>query len=70
MDNHELKPCEFCAIGYHAPFDRFERIATFQDGPTFLTRCKLCGRLWHETLRSAQHVSTSEALALYPGTQI
>lgn len=68
LDN--LKPCEFCAAGYHAPFDRFDRLATFEYGPTFLNRCKLCGVLWHETLHSANRISTSEAIELYPDVNI
>ena len=70
MSQDEKKPCEFCIDGYQMPFDRFERVAAFADGPTFLSRCKLCGTLWHETLRSAKHVSTAEAQALYPGAQV
>ena len=25
--------CEYCAVGYHAPFDRFDRVATHSNGP-------------------------------------
>lgn len=57
--------CEFCVIGYHAPFHRFEKVAAVNEGPTFLMCCKLCGTLWHETLHSVKRVSTSEALSLY-----
>ena len=67
---NESFPCDFCENGYHIPFERFEQIAVFPDGPTFLKRCKLCGMLWHETLRSVKHVSAVEALALYPGAKI
>lgn len=67
---YNAKLCEFCARGYHAPFDRFERLAAFESGPTFLNRCKLCNALWHENLHSATLVSASEAVALYPGVAI
>jgi hypothetical protein len=62
--------CQDCRSGYHAPFDRFQRVADYPDGPTFLNACKLCGALWHETLRDAKRVTLSEARALYPGTKI
>jgi hypothetical protein len=70
MPQDEPRPCTDCKIGYHAPFDRFERVAVDPHGPTFLNRCKLCGTLWHETLRFAKRVSESEALALYPDAQV
>jgi hypothetical protein len=57
--------CAYCKTGYHAPFERFERVATHADGPTFLNRCTICGSLWHETLHSAARVSIDEAIALY-----
>ncbi len=59
--------CEFCQVGYHAPFDRFENIATTEAGPAFLMRCKICGTLWYETLHSVKRVSPAEATVLYPG---
>ena len=68
--SRETKACEFCSVGYHAPFDRFTRVATQADGPVFLNRCKLCGTLWHESLHSVKRVSRSEALALYPKAQV
>lgn len=58
--------CEFCKVGYHAPFERFEKIATTAAGPAFLMKCKICATLWYETLHSVKQVSHSEALALYP----
>jgi len=62
--------CQFCATGYHAPFERFERLATAEDGPTFLNRCKFCGALWHESLHSATLVSASKAVELYPAITV
>ena len=67
MPQDEPKLCTDCRIGYHAPFDR---VTVYPQGPTFLNRCKLCGTLWHETLRFAKRVSASEALALYPDAQV
>ncbi len=66
MSSLDSVPCEFCVIGYHAPFERFEKIAAVDDGPTLLMQCKLCGKLWHETLHSVMSVSISEAASLYP----
>ena len=65
-----LKLCKFCTSGYHAPFERFERLAVIEDGPAFLNRCKLCGALWNESLHSATLISPSEAVALYPGVVV
>lgn len=70
MLENDIKLCEFCATGYHAPFERFERIASFENGPTFLNRCKVCCALWHENLHSAKLVSASEAVVLYPGVSL
>ncbi len=58
--------CEFCKVGYHAPFERFEKIAVTPNGPAFLMRCNICGSLWYETLHSARQVEPSEALKMYP----
>lgn len=70
MPNHKEDICDFCETGYHAPFNRFELMSTFSDGPTFLRRCNLCGALWHETLQSARKVTNAEALVLYPTAKI
>jgi uncharacterized Zn finger protein len=58
--------CPDCQIGYHSPFERFTRIAVHADGPTMLQKCKVCGALWHETLRFARQVTALEARDLYP----
>jgi hypothetical protein len=58
--------CAACAIGFHAPFERFNRIGVSPDGPTFLWRCERCSALWHENLRAARLVSEEEAKVLYP----
>jgi len=62
--------CSDCESGYHGPFERFERVAVHEAGPTFLNRCSKCGSLWHETLRYAKQVSASEAKKLYPSATI
>jgi hypothetical protein len=62
--------CEDCKTGYHAPFERFQRVAVHPDGPMFLNECKVCGALWIETLRDARRVTESEARALYPGAKL
>jgi hypothetical protein len=62
-DNTPFAPC---SIGYHAPFERFERLAVCVDGPAFLQRCKTCGSLWRETLHDARLISKDEASNLYP----
>lgn len=58
--------CADCRIGYHAPIERFERVAVVEQGPTFLMRCTVCGSLWHETLHEARLLSASEAASIYP----
>jgi hypothetical protein len=63
-DNGNSK-CTFCHMGYQAPFDRFEKIATIEDGPAFLMKCSVCRALWHETLHAARSVSPQEARSLY-----
>lgn len=66
MPSFDNFPCEFCAVGYHAPYERFEKIAAVDDGPSLLMKCKLCGTLWHETLHSVRRVSAFEVTSLYP----
>jgi len=58
--------CEACKVGYHAPFDRFEKLAVEEKGPAFLMRCKYCGALWYEGLHSADRISASEAHRIFP----
>jgi hypothetical protein len=70
MSQEDPKPCNYCEIGYHMPFDRFEEVAVIRDGPAFLKRCKLCGTLWFETLRDAARVTRTKALELFPDAQI
>ncbi len=62
--------CPDCQLGYHAPFQRFERIAVVPDGPAFLQRCRMCGALWQESLHDARRVTPTEATALFPGVVI
>ena len=59
--------CSDCQIGYHAPFERFTRVATVPDGPMFLQSCNTCGSLWQETLRDARRLTPAEAVAIFPG---
>jgi len=59
--------CRYCQVGYHAPFGRFERVATLPDGPTFLNRCTLCGALWQEGLHSATLLTRAQAAERFPG---
>jgi uncharacterized Zn finger protein len=67
MATHADVRCADCRIGYHAPFDRFERMAVIEQGPTFLMRCTVCGSLWHETLHDARLLSAAEAASIYAG---
>ena len=59
--------CADCQIGYHAPFERFRRLAVIPDGPVFLNRCDACGSLWRETLRDARQLTSAEAAMIFPG---
>jgi len=61
-----LEHCEDCLQGYHAPFDRFERLAVREDGPSFLMRCRTCDTLWDEQLHGAGILSAEIAPAIYP----
>jgi hypothetical protein len=62
--------CSECKSGYQAPYERFERLATRADGPTYLMRCKPCGALWHEMPRGATRLSKADARALYPAAHL
>jgi uncharacterized Zn finger protein len=64
MSDAEL--CEYCQIGYHMPFERFERIAVREDGPSFLQKCQNCGTLWDEQLHGAGIIAVQQAAARYP----
>lgn len=70
MSDHVCTMCEFCRIGYHTPFERFEKVAVTESGPAFLMRCKICGTLWYETLHSVRQVSLDEALVVYPEAKL
>lgn len=58
--------CADCIVGYHAPFERFERVAVIESGSTFLMRCALCGSLWHETRHDPRLLTAAEAASMYP----
>jgi hypothetical protein len=60
-----MEPCPDCQIGYHAPFERFRRVAVIPQGPVFLNRCDVCGSLWQETLRDARRLTQAEAAAQF-----
>ena len=62
--------CADCKVGYHAPFERFVRVAVIEQGPTFLMRCDVCGSLWHETLHDARLLNGAEAASIYPEAKI
>jgi hypothetical protein len=47
-----------------------ERIAVIEDGPAFLKRCRYCGTLWEETLRSIWIVTPDEAKVAFPDAPI
>ena len=62
--------CTDCQSGYHAPYDRFERVATDPDVPSFLMRCKQCAALWNETSGAPQLLTRTHARGLYPHARI
>lgn len=62
--------CTDCQSGYHAPYDRFERIAADYDAPIFLMRCKACAALWHEHSGAPERLKLTHARSLYPAAQI
>ena len=57
--------CTECQSGYHAPYDRFERVAVNPKAPSYLMRCKLCDALWNETSGPATLITRTEARWLY-----
>jgi uncharacterized Zn finger protein len=58
--------CESCKVGYHAPFERFEKVAVVKDGPALLQRCSVCGTYWLETLHDARQMGWDEAFRRFP----
>ena len=66
----ETNLCPDCQAGYHAPFQRFERVAVIPDGPVFLQRCRTCGALWQESLHDAMRLTPTEAAAIFPSVAI
>jgi hypothetical protein len=62
--------CKECTSGFHAPYDRFERLGSNAAGPSFLMKCKVCGTLWHEQPRAASRLTRSDAQALFPGARL
>lgn len=46
-----------------------DQIAVIADGPAFLKRCRYCGTLWEESLRSIWAVTPDEAKAAFPSAQ-
>ena len=62
--------CLECQSGYHAPYDRFERVATDPRVPSFLMRCKRCGALWNETSGDPGLLTRTHARELYPRARI
>lgn len=47
-----------------------DQIAVIADGPGFLKRCRYCGTLWEESLRSIWIVTPDEAKAVFPHAQL
>jgi hypothetical protein len=62
--------CSECKSGYHAPYERFDRMAMHADGTRFLMRCSECRTLWNETPRGAIRLTISDAQMLYPQARI
>ena len=62
--------CTECQSGYHAPYDRFERVAANAKMPAYLMRCKVCGALWNETSGPPVLITRTEARWLYPQARI
>jgi len=49
--------CENCRRGYHAPFERFQRVATSPYGPAFLNTLQ---HLWCPMVRNAAFSAPSD----------
>jgi len=62
--------CTDCQSGYHAPYDRFERLAANPEGPSFLMRCRQCAALWHECSGEPELLTLTHARGLYPTARI
>lgn len=62
--------CTDCQSGYHAPYDRFERLAANPKVPSFLMRCRQCGALWNETSGVPELLTRTHARDLYPRARI
>lgn len=62
--------CSQCQTGYHAPYDRFERLASNPGAPSFLMRCKQCAALWNETSGAPELLTRTHARWLYPAARI
>lgn len=58
--------CADCRNGYHAPYDRFERLASQPALPSYLQRCRECRALWHETSGEARRLTLTDARLMYP----
>jgi len=70
-------PCDKCgaeqAQGNYNAVERMaalERIAVVENGPLFLKRCRFCGTLWEESLRSIWIITPDEAKAAFPTAPI
>jgi hypothetical protein len=62
--------CNDCQSGYHAPYDRFERVATDPHAPVYLMRCKHCGAFWNESSSAPTLLTRTAARWLYPQARI
>lgn len=62
--------CTDCQSGYHAPYDRFERMAANPEAPSFLMRCKQCTALWNDHSGVPELLARAPARWLYPLARI
>ncbi|MET0331910.1 MAG: hypothetical protein ABW154_10835 [Dyella sp.] len=62
--------CTDCRSGYHAPYDRFERLAANPEVPSFLMRCKQCAALWNESSGVPLLLTRTQARWLYPTARV
>jgi len=58
--------CEKCKQGAYSFLNPYpERIAVYEDGPTFLHLCSLCGTYWEFTISLARIIDKKEAIEKY-----
>lgn len=62
--------CTDCQSGYHAPYERFERLASKPEVSSFLMRCKQCAALWNESSAAPELLTLTHARGSYPLARI